>query len=92
MRAVAKAWREKNKEHCRARDRRRKGMPAPTRSEPTHCESCGDLPDRDTLCMDHNHLTGEFRGWLCHRCNSGIGLFNDEPARLRKAATYLETV
>lgn len=39
---------------------------------------------------DHCHTTGEIRGILCQRCNQGIGLFSDNPARLRAAADYLE--
>lgn len=26
------------------------------------------------IIPDHNHYTGEFRGWLCANCNSRIGL------------------
>lgn len=25
------------------------------------------------LNFDHDHSTGEFRGWLCTRCNTGLG-------------------
>lgn len=40
--------------------------------------------------IDHCHRTGVIRGVLCSGCNSGLGLCNDDPARLRAAAEYLE--
>ena len=30
------------------------------------------------LFLDHNHLTNEFRGLLCHKCNLAIGLLNTD--------------
>lgn len=42
------------------------------------------------LAIDHDHETGEFRGFLCGSCNTGMGLLSDDPARLRAAADYLE--
>ena len=41
------------------------------------------------LCLDHDHKTGEFRGWLCDLCNRGLGYFYDNPSHLRRAAAYL---
>ena len=41
--------------------------------------------------IDHNHETGEIRGILCHKCNTGIGLLNDDQELLKKAITYLES-
>jgi hypothetical protein len=44
-----------------------------------------------TWCLDHNHHTGEFRGWLCHECNRALGNFKDNPELLESAIKYLET-
>jgi len=42
-----------------------------------------------SLCVDHSHSSGEVRGMLCDRCNSGIGQFRDSPALLASAILYL---
>lgn len=39
--------------------------------------------------VDHNHITGEIRGLLCQRCNTGLGLLYDSEDILLKAITYL---
>ena len=40
-------------------------------------------------CVDHCHLTGVVRGLLCKRCNTGIGMLDDNPSLLMRAAEYL---
>lgn len=41
------------------------------------CQFCGvpEIELTKRLCLDHDHATGEFRGWLCDRCNKLIGMF-----------------
>lgn len=67
---------------------RRKKLPTPTRPEPEWCECCGRLPGT-VLCLDHDHVTGKFRGWLCNQCNRALGLFGDSLADLTRAVQYL---
>ncbi len=60
---------------------------------PTACEVCGattsDSSGRE-CATDHDHRTDEFRGILCGNCNQALGLVDDDPARLRALADYLE--
>lgn len=39
--------------------------------------------------IDHCHSTGQVRAWLCHKCNTAIGLLRDDPALCLTAAKYL---
>lgn len=39
--------------------------------------------------VDHSHKTGKVRGLLCMTCNSGLGMFKDNPELLEKAIEYL---
>lgn len=39
--------------------------------------------------VDHNHETDEFRGYLCHSCNRGLGIFNDDVSLFTRAVLYL---
>jgi len=42
------------------------------------------------LHVDHDHVTGAYRGLLCHPCNGALGQINDDPAILRALAEYIE--
>lgn len=45
---------------------------------------------RKTFVVDHNHQTKELRGLLCIRCNSGIGLLNENINTLEESIRYLK--
>lgn len=60
------------------------------------CAICGSVNGKankrnDRLTVDHNHATGELRGILCHRCNWGLGQFDDDTELLVKAIEYLKS-
>lgn len=57
------------------------------------CDICGQVKagkHLHALHVDHCHETGVVRGMLCNHCNRGLGLFFDDPSRLRAAAMYLD--
>lgn len=41
------------------------------------------------IVLDHNHHTGQVRGWLCESCNTGIGRFDDNPELVERAKAWL---
>ena len=45
--------------------------------------------ENQDLVLDHNHITGEFRGWICNDCNSAIGKLGDSHEVLARAIAYL---
>lgn len=57
-------------------------------SQNNACAICKKASDK--MRVDHNHETGKFRGLLCHKCNSGIGLLGDNVTIIKNAAEYLE--
>ena len=53
------------------------------------CDICG--AKRLQLCLDHDHVSEEKRGFLCAPCNKGIGMLQDGPEILEKAVEYLRS-
>lgn len=47
------------------------------------------VPGGPRMNVDHNHTTNEVRSILCSKCNTGLGLFQDNPDLLAMAFAYL---
>lgn len=104
-RAQSRMWRERNPEKVRAAKRKhRYGITGQeyTRLLAAQGERCAICRTADpgagqTWNVDHDHgcCPGErscgrcVRGLLCKRCNTGVGMFRDDPDRLAAAAAYL---
>jgi hypothetical protein len=55
------------------------------------CRTCGtDEPGVKGWCIDHCHRSGQVRALLCSRCNTVLGLANEDPAVLRALADFAE--
>jgi len=52
------------------------------------CAICNKPSDK-TLHIDHDHATGMVRGLLCHTCNTGIGMLQEDLIILNRAIEYL---
>lgn len=54
------------------------------------CAICKtEQPDGRSMAIDHCHAKGHVRGLLCRRCNTGLGVFEDDIDRLLSAVAYL---
>ena len=60
----------------------------------TPCPICKLPMTHDTsmtgVCFDHSTITSEFRGWICKRCNVGLGNFGDSVEIVQSALDYLK--
>lgn len=104
-RVYAAGWRDRNREYLRERDRTRYANNREKRAayslawrwnkreqiagkpRSAECDSCGE--EAQTV-FDHCHASGEFRGWLCCKCNAALGMLDDDPEKIRKLAVYME--
>lgn len=71
------------KKHSRVRHKLHKKAP----DKPVVCECCKENPLKWVL--DHDHSDDSFRGWICDRCNTGIGKLGDNLDGVIKAINYL---
>jgi hypothetical protein len=57
------------------------------------CAICGcqqhDHEKGGRLYVDHDHDTSQVRELLCHGCNAGLGLFQDDVQRMQNAIEYI---
>ena len=74
----------------------KKKHPPPT--EPNYCcpicernaQKILDKGHKVRWCLDHDHNTGEFRGYICSTCNTGIANLHEDPDVLQNAVNYLK--
>lgn len=71
------------KEHSNIRRELHKNAP----KKPQYCECCGRTPK--VWHLDHNHMNNTFRGWLCDKCNTAIGILGDDLLGVTNAMNYL---
>ena len=57
--------------------------------EDLHEKSCIICGSTQRLCIDHCHQTKKVRGLLCTKCNTGLGMFDDDIGKLLSAIEYL---
>lgn len=55
--------------------------------KPNVCECCKQVPIKWVL--DHDHTNDSFRGWICDRCNTGIGKLGDDLQGIVNAMNYM---
>jgi len=99
QRAATRKYKLKNPEYTRDAFRkydiqRRFGISAEEydskRSSVTRCAICEtEEPGKRGWVLDHCHSSGDVREFLCTQCNTGLGLFKDDPDRLLAAAMYI---
>ena len=88
---VHRAWVAKNRDHIRAY-KVANALHVPIQAIERllaigKCAICGSALN---LGIDHDHTRNILRGLLCDLCNTGIGLFHDNPELLIRAARYLK--
>ena len=49
-----------------------------------------DFPSMESVCVDHDHVSGKIRGLLCRGHNTAIGNLGDNIAGVKAALAYLE--
>ena len=63
------------------------------------CPICFKVPEQiipetngktSPFVLDHDHKTGAFKGWICNKCNSSLGFFEDNIDNVKSALNYLE--
>lgn len=51
---------------------------------------CAICKNKVKLFIDHDHINKKFRGLICHKCNTGLGMFCDNVDYLKEAIKYLK--
>ena len=71
-----------------------KKHPRPEMGEEFSCPICLKViirEHRNDVVLDHSHVDGSIRGWLCSSCNTSLGKFNDDPEVLKRGMEWIKT-
>ncbi len=89
-------YEKNNRDKVKRKRHKKQGLPIPARPMPENCESCGEKEAKRTkegktrsLCLDHDHKAGLFRGWVCDSCNRLLR-YSITYEKLLLAAQYLK--
>lgn len=94
---IRKSWKKASGKYYTTDRRRNKTLRSYGLTEETYnkmydsqgglCKICDrELP----LVVDHCHSTHVIRGLLCNMCNVGLGCFQDDVDRMKRAIEYLD--
>lgn len=53
------------------------------------CNKTKPVFNNKSIALDHDHHTGEIRGYICLACNTGMGQLKDDPIVLKRAIDWL---
>lgn len=88
---VAENWRIQNAKKYGYIPLPKEEYDAQRRMQDDECIICGGVNESGRkLHQDHHHESGQVRELLCGPCNRGLGIFLEDPDRLRAAADYIE--
>lgn len=59
---------------------------------PPSDSKCSICHRQEKLSLDHDHETGHFRGYICRKCNLGLGMLGDTTEAIRRVLHYLEHI
>jgi hypothetical protein len=96
-----KEWRDANRDRIRGYQiQALYGIPlaeylAEVAKREGRCDVCHEVPNASgtngmTLCVEHDHATGNVRGYADRDCNTMIGGAHDDPLRLAQGILYLK--
>lgn len=94
LKKYRRQWRRKNRERERAATYRRvfnlstAAFESLRQAQRGLCAIC--LLPMKNPCVDHCHISGRVRGLLCMKCNSAIGLLDDNLDIVINAVRYLK--
>ena len=54
------------------------------------CNKNKPVVDNKSVALDHDHKTGEIRGYICLACNTGMGQLRDDVSILKRAIEWLK--